>query len=142
MAYQKHSEKPAAAAAIETAPDVSADSMSSLAMSPARVSLDSDATETQQQSRGGFWHELLSELMYLEATTAYWALQAANPADVSMQELQQLLQSDVSVRRSGQRVENEYLTCVECSHHYYVNGAMLLQPCDCGCRLFVAGRHH
>lgn len=142
MAYREGSEKLTATAVVNTTQDSLTDSPPHGAMPSGRISLDSDAALPQQDSTAGFWHELLSELMYLEATTAYWALQAANPADVKMQELNQILQSDTRILRSGQRADNQYLTCIECSHHYYVNGVEVLTPCDCGCRLFIVGRQH
>lgn len=118
------------------------DSQLQLKNPPGRISLDEAAAKPKQQGSQGFWHELLSELMYLEATSAYRALQAANPADVKLQELNQLLLSDAVIRQAGERIEDEYLTCMDCSHHYYVNGEVKLEPCSCGCRLFVVGRHH
>lgn len=89
----------------------------------------------------GFWYELLSELMYLEATSAYWALQAANPADLDYQKLQRSLQSS-QICSAGETASNEQLTCLQCFRKYSVQGTVQVEPCECGCQYFSVGPHH
>ncbi|GAA5316407.1 MAG: hypothetical protein AseanaTS_16110 [Candidatus Pelagadaptatus aseana] len=98
-------------------------------------------TSNKPQGDQGFWHELLSELMYLEATSAYWALQAANPADIDYQKLQRSLQSS-QVIAAGETASNEHLTCLQCFHHYFAQGTVELAPCQCGCQYFSVGQRH
>jgi hypothetical protein len=79
---------------------------------------------------GGLWHEIIAELMHLEATTAYWALQAASPADIESQELQYLIDSEYSMKISGEVATEELMVCLQCSHQYYACGTITVAPCE------------
>ena len=79
---------------------------------------------------GGLWHEIIAELMHLEATTAYWALQAANPADIESQELRHLIDSEHSMKISGEVATEELMVCLQCSHQYYACGTITVAPCE------------
>lgn len=89
-----------------------------------------DQSPTGGLKRTGLWREIVSELMHLEATTVYWALQAANPADVGPQELQRLIDSERNVRACGEVATEELMECLQCSHQYYACGTITVEPCD------------
>lgn len=138
MTYQRSGGK----SAPEVADSKGQEPLTDITRSAGQINLEQEEESQKVDPSSGFWHELLSELMYLEATSAYWALQAANPADVELREFNQELQSHSAVLQAGQVAENEYLTCLTCGNHYSVTDAVEIEPCDCGGRRFSIGLHH
>ena len=88
------------------------------------------------------WRELLSELIYLEAKGAYWALQAAVPADMDRDQLMRQLRADNRLREIGQVAMDEMLSCLQCGHRYLAKGIITVSPCECGCEHFYIGEDH
>jgi hypothetical protein len=95
------------------------------------------AVLTKKGLGSGFWHDIIAELMHLEATTAYWALQAANPTELDLQDFQVKIDPSRNIRIAGELASEELMICLECSHQYYARGTITVSPCDaCGCQYF------